>query len=165
MYIILLISNAWCGIPKSESRLRNFSIIHTYSCSRVSQVPIALHFTHQQRDKAARCRWNTVVYIVPSIINLNAFCVSFCNISNFFSAVEPCNNDLKRILNELAALQSPNSIARAASVSTLPLKVPCDTVFHCIFIPLYLSFTTAYFCPMFTEPSKNVQQWEEAGCF
>ncbi|XP_060725834.1 dual specificity protein kinase Ttk [Tachysurus vachellii] len=29
--------------------------------------------------------------------------------------VEPCNNDLKRILNELAALQSPNSIARAAS--------------------------------------------------
>ncbi|KAK3572419.1 hypothetical protein QTP86_032645 [Hemibagrus guttatus] len=29
--------------------------------------------------------------------------------------VDPCNNDLKRILNELAALQSPNSIARAAS--------------------------------------------------
>nr|XP_055067999.1 dual specificity protein kinase Ttk isoform X2 [Misgurnus anguillicaudatus] len=28
---------------------------------------------------------------------------------------EPCNSDLKRILNELAALQSPNSIARAAS--------------------------------------------------
>uniref|UniRef100_A0A3P9AIG6 Protein kinase domain-containing protein n=1 Tax=Esox lucius TaxID=8010 RepID=A0A3P9AIG6_ESOLU len=28
------------------------------------------------------------------------------------------NNDLKRILNELAALQSPNSIARAANVST-----------------------------------------------
>ncbi|XP_007257327.3 dual specificity protein kinase Ttk isoform X1 [Astyanax mexicanus] len=28
---------------------------------------------------------------------------------------ESCNNDLKRILNELAALQSPNSIARAAS--------------------------------------------------
>uniref|UniRef100_A0A8B9KY47 Protein kinase domain-containing protein n=1 Tax=Astyanax mexicanus TaxID=7994 RepID=A0A8B9KY47_ASTMX len=28
---------------------------------------------------------------------------------------ESCNNDLKRILNELVALQSPNSIARAAS--------------------------------------------------
>ncbi|XP_076827708.1 dual specificity protein kinase Ttk [Brachyhypopomus gauderio] len=28
---------------------------------------------------------------------------------------EPCNSDLRRILNELAALQSPNSIARAAS--------------------------------------------------
>ncbi|XP_036395539.1 dual specificity protein kinase Ttk [Megalops cyprinoides] len=29
--------------------------------------------------------------------------------------VQPSNNDLKRILNELAALQSPNSIARAAN--------------------------------------------------
>uniref|UniRef100_A0A8C9VV30 Ttk protein kinase n=1 Tax=Scleropages formosus TaxID=113540 RepID=A0A8C9VV30_SCLFO len=32
--------------------------------------------------------------------------------------VQPVNNELQRILNDLAALQSPNSIARAASVST-----------------------------------------------
>uniref|UniRef100_A0AAR2JE65 Protein kinase domain-containing protein n=1 Tax=Pygocentrus nattereri TaxID=42514 RepID=A0AAR2JE65_PYGNA len=44
-----------------------------------------------------------------------------------------------RILNELAALESPNSIARAASVSilfTLSLLVPCDhfQIFGCIFL-------------------------------
>uniref|UniRef100_A0A8B9RHJ3 Protein kinase domain-containing protein n=1 Tax=Astyanax mexicanus TaxID=7994 RepID=A0A8B9RHJ3_ASTMX len=39
---------------------------------------------------------------------------------------ESCNNDLKRILNELVALQSPNSIARAASVSVLLLNVVCN---------------------------------------
>uniref|UniRef100_A0A8C1P5B7 Ttk protein kinase n=1 Tax=Cyprinus carpio TaxID=7962 RepID=A0A8C1P5B7_CYPCA len=33
------------------------------------------------------------------------------------TSAEACAGDLKRILNELAALQSPNSIARAASVS------------------------------------------------
>uniref|UniRef100_A0AAR2K977 Protein kinase domain-containing protein n=1 Tax=Pygocentrus nattereri TaxID=42514 RepID=A0AAR2K977_PYGNA len=52
---------------------------------------------------------------------------------------ETCNSDLKRILNELAALESPNSIARAASVSilfTLSLLVPCDhfQIFGCIFL-------------------------------
>uniref|UniRef100_A0A673W1A3 Ttk protein kinase n=1 Tax=Salmo trutta TaxID=8032 RepID=A0A673W1A3_SALTR len=36
----------------------------------------------------------------------------------------PDNNDLKRILNELAALQSPNSIARAANVSITMWNFP-----------------------------------------
>ena len=40
----------------------------------------------------------------------------FCLRSTPF-AEKPCTDDLKRILTELAALQSPNSIARAVSVS------------------------------------------------
>lgn len=42
----------------------------------------------------------------------------------YLHSAPPDNNDLKRILNELAALQSPNSIARAANVSITIVEFP-----------------------------------------
>lgn len=129
---------AWHEIPLSEFLLLSFLSILTCSWS---------HKRHLNQVYA--------VHLKPVHLDAN-FAGRGSNFLNVSEA--PSNRDLQKILTDLAALQSPNSIIRAANVRCTWEKFK---LFLCVGFLNSNPCTLPFF---YTEPGQDVRQWQEAGC-